>query len=154
MSLYEQSEINNLFPVANKFEDALSFFKNTDKINTLDFKVRVANWRRLSLKNSGSIASFIADKIILRNKFDTYKGKEFQKNVQFDFKRVKYEFISGLSSLIGRRQRKVYLEKFPRTSTDEIKNIVNHIIRHRGYNEQPDIKNINSRLFSLFPKTS
>lgn len=154
MSLYEQSEINNLFPVANKFEDALSFLKNTDKINTLDFKVRVANWRRLSLKNSGSIASFIADKIILRNKFDTYKGKEFQKNVQFDFKRVKYEFISELSSLIGRRQRKVYLEKFPRTSTDEIKNIVNHIIRHRGYNEPPDIKTINSRLFSLFPKTS
>jgi surface carbohydrate biosynthesis protein len=153
MSLHEQSEINNLFPIVNKFEDALSFLKDTDKINPLDFKDRLAKWRRLSLKNSGSIASSIADKITLRNKFESYEGKKFHKNTKFDFKRIKYELISKASSLIGLRQRKVYLEKFPRTSIDEIKNIVDHISSYRGYKEQLDVHNINSRLFGLFPKT-
>jgi hypothetical protein len=69
---------------------------------------------------------------------------------QVDFTRLKREIIAGLSSLIGKNDRKVFLNKFPRTSLEEIKNIIEHICRYRGYKKLPNITFINSRLFALY----
>ena len=57
--------------------------------------------------------------------------------------------MSEISSIIGKNQRKVYLDKFPRTEVEEIRNIVDHICKFKGYSEQPEINNINSRLFNF-----
>ena len=59
--------------------------------------------------------------------------------------------MAYLSSLAGNNDRKVLLNKFPRTSIEEIKNIVDHICRYRGYKNSPNITSINSRLFTLSP---
>ena len=152
-SLLEESEINNLFPVAKTFEDAFTFLTQAPEKDSSGFRERVANWKRLNLENSGNISSFIAKKIIQRNKFETLQNKNKSHKKQIDFKRIKYELMSGITSLIGRRQRQVYLDKFPRTNIEEVKNIVNHICKYRGYSERPEINIINSRLFSLFPKS-
>ena len=149
-SLLEESEINNLFPIAKTFEESLAFLNQTTKV-PIGFRDRVAKWNRLNLENSGKIASFIADRIIHRNKFEVFQKKRFNEKL-IDFRRFRYEIISVLSSLIGRRQRQVYLDKFPRTNVEEVKNIVNYICNYRGYSDLPEIKAINSRLFSFFPR--
>ena len=53
--------------------------------------------------------------------------------------RSKSEVKGKLASLIGRHQNQVYLDKFPPTKIEEVKNIVHHICKYRGYNEQPKI---------------
>ena len=150
-SLYQDSEINNLFPIASSYEDALSYLTKVENDNFSDFHNKINNWGRLSLKYLGKSASFIADNITHRHKFESSKNSQFKKP-RFDFKRFKYEIMSEISSIIGKNQRKVYLDKFPRTEVEEIRNIVDHICKFKGYSEQPEINNINSRLFSFFPK--
>lgn len=150
-SLYQDSEINNLFPIASSYEDALSYLTKVENDNFSDFHNKINNWGRLSLKYLGKSASFIADNITHRHKFESFKNSQFKKP-RFDFKRFKYEIMSEISSIIGKNQRKVYLDKFPRTEVEEISNIVDHICKFKGYSEQPEINNINSRLFSFFPK--
>ena len=74
ISLLQNSEVNNLFPVAKSYEDALAFLANSKNNVSSDFKDQVVGWKNLSLKNSGKIASFIADKILQRNKFETFQN--------------------------------------------------------------------------------
>ena len=146
----QNSEINNLFPVAKNYEDAQAFLSNSKNNISSDFKDRVASWRSLSLENSGKTASFIANRILQRNKFEPLQNlKTYKKNI--DFKRLKNEVKGKLASLIGRHQNQVYLDKFPHTQIEEVKNIVHHICKYRGYNEQPKVNRINSRLFSITP---
>lgn len=149
MSLLDNSEVNNLFPVAHSYEDALAFLTNSENNVSSDFKDRVVNWKSLSLENSGNTASFIANKILQRNKFEPLQNLKIHNRI--DFKRLKYEVKAKIKKLIGRHQNQVYLDKFPRTSIEEVKNIVHHICKYRGYNEQFKINSINSRLFSITP---
>ena len=143
-------EINNLFPVAKSYEDALGFISNSKYTISSDFKDRVASWRSLSLENSGKTASFIANRILQRNKFQTPQNfKTYKKSI--DFNRLKSEVKGKLASLIGRRQNRVYLDKFPSTNIEEVINIVRHIYKHRNYNKLPKVNSINSRLFSISP---
>lgn len=150
-SLYQDNKINNFFPIATSYEDVLSHLAKVENNNSSDFLDKINNWGRLSLKYLGKSSSFIADKISQRNKFESFNDRQLKKP-RFDFKRFKYEVISEISSKIGNNQRKVYLEKFPRTEVEEIRNIVDHICRFKGYSEQPEIDIINSRLFHIFPK--
>lgn len=144
------SEINNLFPVAKSYEDALAFLSSSKNNIPSDFKDRVASWRSLSLKNSGKTASFIANRILQRNKFEPPKNfKTYKKSI--DFKRLKNEVKAKLALMSGRRQNQVYLDKFPSTNIKEIRDIVHHIYKHRNYNNLPKINSINSRLFSITP---
>ena len=145
------SEINNLFPVAKSYEEALAFLSNYRNNIPSDFKNKVASWKSLSLNNSGKTASFIANRILQRNKFEPIKN--FKINKSIDFKRLKNEIKGKLALLIGRRQNQVYLDKFPSTNVEEIRNIVNHIYKHRNYKKIPKINSINSRLFSIVPQT-
>ena len=150
MSYLLNDEINNLFPVAKSYEDALGFISNSKYTISSDFKDRVASWRSLSLENSGKTASFIANRILQRNKFQTPQNfKTYKKSI--DFNRLKSEVKGKLASLIGRRQNRVYLDKFPSTNIEEVINIVRHIYKHRNYNKLPKVKSINSRLFSISP---
>jgi surface carbohydrate biosynthesis protein len=146
----QNSEINSLFPVAKNYEDALGFLSNSKNTISSNFKDSVADWRSLSLENSGKTASFIANRILQRNKFEPSQNlKTYKKSI--DFKRLKSEVKGKLASLIGKRQNQVYLDKFPHTKIEEVKNIVHHICKYRGYNEQPKVNRINSRLFSITP---
>jgi len=149
MSLLDNSEVNNLFPVAHSYEDALAFLTNSENKVSSDFKDRVANWKSLSLENSGKTANFIANRILQRNKFELPQNLKIHNRI--DFKRLKYEVKAKIKKLIGRHQNQVYLDKFPRTNIEEVKNIVQHICKYRGYNEQFKISSINSRLFSITP---
>lgn len=151
IALYKDNEVNNLFPVIETIEDALCILTQDKKsfISFSDFRSLIDNWGRLSLEQSGQTSSFIADRIIMRNNFDPLKDSK-QLVRQVDFTRLKREIIAGLSSLIGKNDRKVFLNKFPRTSLEEIKNIIEHICRYRGYKKLPNITFINSRLFALY----
>ena len=89
ISLLQKSEINNLFPKAQSYEEALKFLNSENDISS-DFKDQVASWRSLSLENSGKTASFIANRILQRNKFEPFQNlKTYKKNI--DFKRLKNE---------------------------------------------------------------
>ena len=149
MSLLDNSEVNNLFPVAHSYEDALAFLTNSENNISSDFKDRVVNWKSLSLENSGKTANFIANMILQRNKFELPQNLKIHNRI--DFKRLKYEVKAKIKTLIGRHQNQVYLDKFPSTNIEEVKNIVQHICKYRGYNEQFKISSINSRLFSITP---
>ena len=116
-SLYQDSEINNLFPIAISYEDALSYLNKFENDHSLEFHNKIDSWGRLSLKYIGRSASFIADRISQRHKFESLANQNVKKH-RLDFKRFKYEIISEISSIIGKNQRKVYLEKFPRTEVD------------------------------------
>ena len=111
----------------------------------VNFKSLILSSGRLSLENSGNTAAFIADKIIERNSFIPTEKIKIRK--QFDLQRIKYELLAYLSSLIGKNERKVFLNKFPNTSADEIRNIIKHICKYKGYKVEPDVDSINSQLF-------
>lgn len=149
-SLYQDSQVNNLFPTVNTHDEALSILTTDLNDEVKEFKPKLLDWRRLSQKYLNKTSIFIADRILQRNKFEQYQQrKKFSKLI--DFERISYEFRAGISSFIGRRQRRVYLDKFPRTNINEVKNIVNHICKYRNYIEQPKVMAINSRLFCLLP---
>ena len=148
VSLYKNDEVNNLFPKVKNYEDALAFSANIGNDFSSNFKNKVATWESLSLKNSGRTASFIADKILQRNKFEPIQNFNIRK-YNIDIKRLKFELKAKISSIIGRHQNNVYLNKFPRTNVDEVKNIVYNICKYRGYNDQLKIRSINSRLFCI-----
>ena len=150
VSLYQDDEINNLFPVTHSYEEALQFVNKDRNVDYSfsKFRSKLDNWDRLSLKYSGKIASVIADKIIQRNYLSPSQRK--LKTIKLNnIRRTRYELIAGIASLFGKKDRQVYLNKFPRTNSNEIKNIVNHICKYRNYKEKPNIKTINSHLFSL-----
>ena len=150
VSLLQNNEVNNLFPVAKSYEDALALLSNSENNTPSYFKDQINGWRSLSLENSGKTASFIANRILQRNKFEPFQNlKIYNKNI--DFNRLKNEVKAKLALLIGRHQNQVYLDKFPPTKIEEVKNIVHHICKYRGYNEQPRVNSINSRLFSITP---
>lgn len=150
-SLYQNSELNNLFPIVNKYEDALSFL-NIKKNNFYnDFEDRVNSWKSLSLENSGKTSAFIANKILKKNKFEKFKNIKIPK-MNIDFTRLKNEVIAEMTSIIGLRQRKVLLNKFSRTNVEEVENIVDYICKYRGYKQRPKINSINSRLFTITPQ--
>lgn len=64
--------------------------------------------------------------------------------------RLQHELIAYLASIIGKNDRKVFIDKFPRTSVDEIINIVDHICKYRGYSIRPHVTPINSHLFGFY----
>ena len=152
-SLLKEDDVNKLFPVAKTYDEALTLIsqsENFDK-NISCFKSKVENWGYLSQEYSGYTSSFIADMITQRNFFDvTHNNYKPLKII--DTSRLKNEIIATLNSLLGNNHRKVILNKFPRTSLDEVKNIVDHICKYREYKERPLVETINSHLFSLCSK--
>jgi surface carbohydrate biosynthesis protein len=150
-SLYSDSRVNNLFPKVNTYEDALSFLDINKNNFYKDFENRVASWKSLSLENSGKTSAFIANKILSKNKFEKFRNIKIPKK-NIDFTRLKNEVKAGMASIIGQRQRKVFLNKFPRTSVEEVENIVDYICKYRGYKQKPKINSINSRLFTITPQ--
>lgn len=153
ISLLNEDGVNKLFPIAKTFEEVLvllSQSKNFDK-NISSFKSKVEDWGYLSQEYSGHTSSFIAEKITQRNIFKaTYHNKKSTKQV--DTKRLKNEIIATLISFFGKNHRKVILDKFPRTSSEEVHNIVDHICKYRGYKDSPLVRSINSHLFNLSSK--
>jgi surface carbohydrate biosynthesis protein len=152
-SFYKEDDINNFFPIVQSYEEALNVFVQSEKnnINLSNFYSCLKQWGGLSLEQDGKSSNFIADRIIQRNNFDLFQKKTNNYSRQIDTTRLKYELMAYLSSLAGNNDRKVLLNKFPRTSIEEIKNIVDHICRYRGYKNSPNITSINSRLFTLSP---
>ena len=148
ISLLQDDEVNNLFPIVENYEEAKVFLNQTNNDFTSDFKNKVARWRSLNIQNSNTAASFIADKIIERNNFKPLQNFQISNNI-IDLKRIKYEFKAKIASMIGRHQNNVYLDKFPRTNIEEVENIVHHICKYRGYKKFIKIKSVNSRLFSI-----
>ncbi len=150
-SLYKDDNVNKLFPIVQTYDEALSIIKRQSEENKIssDFISQVVDWGRLSLEHSGHIASFIADRIISRNTFEAIQHKKkFSK--KFDSMRLQHELIAYLSSILGKNDRKVFIDKFPRTSVHEIINIVDHICKYRGYNIRPHVTQINSHLFGFY----
>lgn len=150
-SLYQDSEINDLFPTIHNYDEALEILNknNTDIRNISDFKSKIKKWDRLMLRKSGNTSSFIAEQIIRRNTFEMFNTKKTF-NRHFEFTRIRSELLAKISSLMGDNERKVLINKFPNTNVDEVKNIVSHICRFRGYKNKPEIKQINSHLFALY----
>ena len=87
--------------------------------------------------------------IVFTPKFDKLSLRR-----RFDFKRAKNEVISKIVSLKGQSQRQVMLQKFPRTSVNEIEMIIDNICKHRGYVEKPKVYGINSSLFGIMPNNT
>ena len=149
-SLLLEDQINNLFPVANSYSEVineLDEYMDTGKIPT-NFKTLIDNWGRLSLKYSGSTSNFIADRITKKYfQNELFLKKQFLRHT--DFKRLKYEIIAYLAKSIGIHERQVLLNKFPKTSLYEVKNIVSKICKFREYEDQPKVTYINSHLFGF-----
>ena len=151
VSLLKEDGINKLFPIAQTHEDAIAALnQNSESLFiSSNFNSRIEKWGRLSLKNNGSTASFIADSIVQRNIFEKNQ-KNIKLSKQVDYKRLKSEFLSKILGFFGNNQRKINLDKFPRTNSEEIINIVNHICEYRGYREKPKVMGINSNLFGIY----
>lgn len=151
VSLLKEDCINKLFPIAQTYEEAMAELgQNSDRLFiSSNFKSRIKKWDRLSLKFNGSTAGYIADSIVQRNIFEKNQ-KNIKLSKQVDYKRLKSEFLSKISGFLGNNQRKINLDKFPRTNKEEIVNIVNHICKYRGYKEKLSITDINSNLFGIY----
>lgn len=153
ISLYQEGAVNNLFSVAGTPDDILHILASYQRSDAADFRLRVADWGRLSLDHSGHVSSFIANRIIQRHTF-TPKLDKLRLSRRLDLKRSKYEIAARSASMMGHSQRRVLLQKFPRTSAREVETIINHICKYRGYHERPKVIALNSRLFGILPGTS
>lgn len=152
-SLYQDSAVNNLFSVAGTPDDILDILASDQSLDAADFRLRVADWGRLSLDHSGHVSTFIADRIMQRHTF-TPRLDKLRLNRRLDLKGIKYEIAARLASMMGQSQRRVLLQKFPRTRAQEVKTIVNQICKYRGYHERPKVIALNSRLFGILPGAS
>ncbi len=153
ISLLNEDEVNKLFPIAKTYEEVLVLLSQYEKFdkNESNFKSKVEDWGYLSQEYSGHTSSFIAEKITQRNNFQATNHKE-RLIKQVDTLRLKNEIVGTLLSFFGKNHRKVILDKFPRTSLDEVHNIVDNICKYREYKERPLVRSINSHLFNLSPK--
>lgn len=150
ISLLKEDGVNKLFPEANTYDEAVAALGKISHSRSISFNFnnRINDWGCLSLKYNGVTSSFIAESIVQRNVFEKYQ-KNIQISHHIDYKRLKSEFISRLVSLFGQNQRKINLNKFPKTKTEEIDSIIKHICRYRGYKQTPKLVGINSNLFGL-----
>ena len=153
ISLYKESDVNNLFPVAETAEEILNILLAGPRFDASEFRARVTDWGSLSMNYSGNVSGFIADRITQRHSFAPRLDR-LRLHRRLDLKRIKYEIAALIASVVGKSQRRVFLQKFPRTSAVEIETIINHICAHRGYHERPKVVAINSHLFGLLPNES
>lgn len=145
--------MNKLFTIALNENDILNILKSDQELENEKFRSRISDWGRLNLDHSGQISSFIAERIVERNNFSP-KFDKLSLRRRFDFKRAKNEAISKIVSLKGQNQRRVTLQKFPRTSVNEIEMIIDNICKYRGYVERPRVYGINSTLFGIIPNNT
>ena len=145
--------MNKLFPVAAIPDDIINILASDQYFNAEEFRSQISDWKRLSLNHSGNISAFIANRIMKRHTFSPRLDK-LRLGSTWGFKRIKNEIISRITFMMGKTQRSVFLHKFPRTSAQEIKTIVNNICKYRGYHNRPKVIAINSQLFVLLPDDS
>ena len=146
-------QINKLFPVASIPDDIINILASDQNFNSEEFRLQISSWKRLNLNHSGNISAFIANRIMERHVF-TPRFNKLRLGSRWDFKRIKNEIVSRLTSMIGNTQRSVFLHKFPRTSAQEVETIINNICKYRGYEDRPKVISINSRLFGILPDDS
>lgn len=152
ISLYQEDAVNNLFPVADTPDQILRILDSRQRFDVAEFRLRVSNWDHLCLDHSGHVSKFIAQTITEQHTF-TPKLDRLVLRRRPDLKRFKYEISAWLAAMIGYSQRKIFLEKFPRTSASEIENIIENICNHRNYPERPTVTALNSRLFLILPNS-
>lgn len=145
--------INKLFPVASVPDDVINILSLDQNFNSEEFRLQMSSWKRLNLDHSGNISAFIANRIVERHVFSPRFDK-LRFGSRWDFKRIKNEIVSRVTSIMGNTQRSVFLHKFPRTSAKEVETIVNNICKYRGYEDSPKVISINSRLFGILPDDS
>lgn len=151
ISLYQEDEVNRLFPIVKSIEECFSKFHQIQNKNkdSIDFMTKISNWDRFSLDYKNQIASFIADRISQSHIFEKNNIKKPYPSI-FDIKKFRNECVSMITSIFGQNDRKILLNKFPRTGLNEISKIINHICKYRGYKKVPNLNAINSTLFGLY----
>lgn len=142
--------LNKLFPILQNPEEVIGYLSSATYQDRSYFQKKIHNWGRLNLDHSGNISCFIAKKIFERHSFMP-NIKKLQLKRQFEYKRIRNEFIAKIASLSGNNQRQVILDKFPKTEVSEVKDIVRSICLHRGYQNLPRVQQINSKLFAMLP---